>query len=216
MSTEYVAQTTAVIGRVEGQELLPHAIRLLSDGEPVALERLAAAAAWSVDDVVTALGAQTSAERDDHGRLVGLALTLRPTSHRFAVDGRTLFAWCASDTLMLPVILGRPALVESTCPQSGQPIRIELTPHTVERVDPPHAVVSAVRPRGQLADVRSTTCDHGHFFSSLAATAAWAEAHPDGHIHPVEEAFRLDRQVIKRLGWDVPEATPPSTPRSKR
>jgi alkylmercury lyase len=84
----------------------------------VALERLAAAAGWSVEGVEAALSAQASAERDDQGHLVGLALTLRPTSHRFTVDGRNLFAWCASDTLMLPVMLGRPALVESTCPQT--------------------------------------------------------------------------------------------------
>ena len=202
MSTDYVEQTTALIGRVEAQELLPHAVRLLADGEPVALEQLAAACGWPVEDVEAALSAQTSAERDDHGRLVGLALTLRPTTHRFTVGARTLFAWCASDTLMIPVILGRPALVESTCPQTGQPIRIELTPDRVERVGPPGAVVSAVRPPGQLADVRSATCAHGHFFSSIAATAAWAEAHPDGHVYPVEEAFRLDRQVIHQLGWN--------------
>jgi alkylmercury lyase len=203
MSTDYVEQSIALIGRVEAQELLPHALRLLSEGEPVALERLAAAAGWSVEDVEAALSAQASAERDEQGRLVGFVLTLRPTSHRFTVDGRALFAWCASDTLMLPVILGRPALVESTCPQTGQAIRIELTPDRVERIDPPEAIMTAVRPRGRLADVRSATCSHGHFFSSIAATAAWADAHPDGHIYPVEEAFRLDRDVIEQLGWDA-------------
>jgi alkylmercury lyase len=202
MSTGYVEQTTALIGRVEGQELLPHAIRLLSSGEPVALEQLAQAVGWSVENVEAALAAQTSAERDDQRRLVGLALTLRATTHRVTVDERTLFAWCASDTLMVPVILGRKALVESICPQTGQAIRIELTPDGVERLDPPDAVMTAVRPRGTLADVRSVTCAHGHFFSSIAATAAWAEAHPDGHVYPVEEAFRLDRQVIHQLGWN--------------
>jgi alkylmercury lyase len=203
MSTDYVEQTTALIHQVEGEELLPHAIRLLADGQPLPLERLAAAAGRSVDDVEAALADQISAERDDHGRLVGLVLTLRPTTHRFTVDGRALFAWCASDTLMLPVILGRPALVESTCPQTGQPIRVELTPDGVDRVDPPDAVMTAVRPASQLADVRSATCNHGHFFSSIAATAAWTDAHPAGHIYPVEQAFRLDRQVIKQLGWDA-------------
>jgi alkylmercury lyase len=203
MSTDYIEQTTELIDRVEGRELLPHAVRLLSEGEPVALAQLATAAGWSVDDVETALRAQTSAERDERGRLVGLALTLRPTTHRVTVDGRTLFAWCASDTLMVPVIVGRRAVVESTCPQTGQAIRVELTPDGVERVDPSDAVVSAVRPAGRLADVRSDTCDHGHFFSSIEATAAWADAHPEGHIHPVEEAFELDRRVIQWLGWDA-------------
>ncbi len=203
MSTDYVERTTALIDQVEGWELAPHAFRLLSDGEPVALERLAAAAGWSVEAVEAALDAQISAERDDQGRLVGLGLTLRPTNHRFTVDGRTLFAWCASDALMFPVILGRLGVIESTCPHTGQAIRIELTPDSVERVDPPEAVMSAVRPIG-LTDVRSSICQHGHFFSSPAAATRWAQEQPDGELYSVEDAFRLDRQVIKQLGWDAP------------
>ena len=100
-----------------------------------------------------------------------------------------------------PVILGRPALVESTCPQTGEAIRVEVAPGGVERIEPPDAVVTAVRPAGRMTDVRSATCDHWHFFSSIGATAEWADAHPDGHIHPVAQAFELDRQVIERLGW---------------
>jgi len=203
MSTDYVERTADLIHEVEAAELLPHAIRLLADGEPVALERLAAAAGARLEDVATALDAQASAERDDHGRLLGLTLTLRPTPHRFTVDGRTLYAWCATDTLMFPVILGRPGTVESTCPQTGQPIRIELTPDAVERLDPAEAVMSAVRPIGKLADLRVATCNHGHFFSSAAASADWVRDHPDGYVHPVEEAFRLDREVITRLGWEA-------------
>jgi alkylmercury lyase len=102
---------------------------------------------------------------------------------------------------MFPVILGRPGTVESTCPQTRQPIHIELTPDAVERLDPPEAVMSAVRPIGKLADVRASTCNHGHFFSSAAASADWVRDHPDGYVHPLEEAFRLDREVITQLGW---------------
>jgi alkylmercury lyase len=203
MGTGYVEQTNALIDRVAARDLFPHAIRLLADGEPVAVERLAAAAGWPVEDVEVALDAQTSAERDDERRLVGLALTLRRTPHRFTVDGRQLFAWCASDTLMLPVVIGRPAVVESTCPQTGQPIRVEVAPDGVQRVDPPTAVVSAVRPAGELADVRADTCVHGNFFSSTEATTSWSEAHPDGHVLTVGQAFRLDREVIERLGWEA-------------
>ena len=60
-----------------------------------------------------------------------------------------------------------------------------------------------MRPAGGFADVRADSCDHGHFFSSIEATAAWADTHRDGYIYPVAEAFRLDRQVIKQLGWDA-------------
>jgi alkylmercury lyase len=206
MTTDYIDRSTSLIGRVHGLDLAPHAIRLLAKGEPVDLEQLAAASGWHVEDVDAALNEQTSAERDEHGRLVGLALTLRPTSHGFTVDGRTLNAWCASDALMFPVILGRPGTVDSTCPHTGRPIQVEVTPERVERIDPPGAVVSAVRPTESVADVRTQTCHHGHFFSSLAAAARWQSEHPDGYILVVDEAFRLDRQVITQLGWDAARA----------
>jgi alkylmercury lyase len=63
--------------------------------------------------------------------------------------------------------------------------------------------MSAVRPTGRLADVRASTCSHGHFFSSAAAATHWFREHPDGYVHPVQEGFRLDREVIRRLGWEA-------------
>jgi alkylmercury lyase len=109
---------------------------------------------------------------------------------------------------MLPVVIGRPAVVESTCPQTGQPIRVEVGPDGVQRVDPPTAVVSAVRPTDESIDVRADTCAHGHFFSSTGATTSWSEAHPDGHVLPVADAFRFDREVIERLGWEATGCEP--------
>jgi alkylmercury lyase len=34
-------------------------------------------------------------------------------------------------------MLGRPGVVESVCPATGQPVRVELTPDRVLSVDPP-------------------------------------------------------------------------------
>jgi alkylmercury lyase-like protein/inorganic pyrophosphatase len=93
---------------------------------------------------------------------------------------------------------------ELTCGLTGQPIFIELTPNAVERVDPPGAVVTAVRSAGQLADIRSAVCQHGQFFASPQAATQWASAHPEGEIRPVEEAFALDRAVVTQLGWALP------------
>ena len=203
MSTEYVERSTTIIKQIEGLELVPYAMRLLAAGEPVALARLAAAAGRSLDEVEAALGEQTSAERDTEGRLVGLGLTLRPTPHRYLIDDRRVFAWCASDALIFPVVLGRPGIIESTCGLTGQAIRVELTPDGVERVDPQGAVVSAIRPVGRLEDVRSAICRHGQFFASPEAAARWAAEHPGVEIRPVEDAFALDRKVARRVGWEA-------------
>jgi alkylmercury lyase len=209
---DYIERATSLIHRVPGLELAPYAVRLLARGEPVELEQIASASGWPLEAVEGALDQQTSAERDEQGRLIGLALTLRPTAHRFFVDGRRLYAWCASDTLMFPVILAWPGVVESACPQTGRPIRIELSPEAVHLVDPHEAVVSAVRPAGTLRDVRTTICDHGHFFSSAAAATRWAAEHPDGYVHAVEDAFALEREAISQLGWAAPRPQAAGTP----
>jgi alkylmercury lyase len=95
---------------------------------------------------------------DEHGRVVGVGLTLRPTPHRFRLDGRTLYTWCALDALMFPALLGRPATVESPCRGTGEPVRVEVTPTAVGAANPPSAVVSFVAPR-DLASVRSVVCE---------------------------------------------------------
>lgn len=201
MSRDYVGETVDLVERLAGFELTPHAIRLLAEGEAVPLERLAGASGHAIEDVEAALRGVGGVEWDEHGRLVGLALTLRPTAHRFTTDGRTLYGWCADDTLMFPVALGRGGRVDSTCPETGRAIHVDLSPERVERVEPAGAVVTSVRPDAPIANVRTSTCDHGHFFASAAAASTWAAEHPGGHVQSVEEAFRLDKQALERLGW---------------
>jgi alkylmercury lyase len=99
--------------------LIPHIYRLVARGRPVELEELAAAASTPVSEVEAALRHQPGTDWDERGRLVGFGLTLRPTPHHVTVDGRTLYTFCASDALTVPVILGRPVTIESPSPITG-------------------------------------------------------------------------------------------------
>jgi alkylmercury lyase len=184
----------------EGFQLIPHITRLLAEGHPVTLDRLAAAAAWPVPSVEAALRRNPGVDWDEQGRLAGFGLTLRPTPHRFTFGGRTVFAFCASVALEFPVVLGRSGVVKSTCPATRQPIRVAVTPERAERVEPSGAVVSLVWP-DRVDDVRAEVCALGHFFASREAAAAWLAAHPEGMVHSVEADFRLHREVMARLGW---------------
>lgn len=179
-------------GRVAGAALAE-----LATGEPVAPERIAARAHQPVEAVLDLLR-RSPAEWDTDGRLVGFGLSLRPTRHRFEVDGRSLYAWCAPDTLGLPVVLGRPARVESPCFASGEPIRIEVAPDGVRRVDPVTAVVSIVTPSVELADVRRRLCHEQHFFASAAAAAEWHEQRPDAIVVSIADGFALTRRLFAR------------------
>src|ERR1700740_1796075 len=111
-------------------------IRLVAEGQPVELERLAAERGVTVDEIESWLRAQPGTDWDDSGQLLGFGLTQRPTRHRYIIDGRVLFTFCAADTLLFTPLLGRPASVESSCPTTGQTISVELTPQAVTSVDP--------------------------------------------------------------------------------
>ena len=85
-------------------------------------------------------------ERDAGGRIVGAALTTTRTPHAVTVAGRSLFAWCALDTLFIPGLLDEVAEVESTCPVSQAPIRLTVTPDGVSAVSPPETALTVVLP----------------------------------------------------------------------
>ena len=50
-----------------------------------------------------------------------------PTQHVVTSEGVSYFANCAWDALGIPAALRRPALVESRCEQSLEPLRLEVT-----------------------------------------------------------------------------------------
>lgn len=182
--------------------LLPHVVRLLAEGEPVALDRLATAAGMSVAQVREHLkDPRNEVEWDEGGRVAGWGLTLRTTQHTFTFDGATLFGWCATDVLWAPVVLDRSGVVESTCPATGERIRVDVTPEGVVRVDPSEAVVSEVRPLERTAEIRTDICGVGHFFSSREAAAGWLEKHPQGQVNSVVEDFEIHRRVAMEVGW---------------
>jgi len=170
-------------------------LRLLADGEPVPIDRLAAASGRADDDVRRALTAVPETEYDDEGRIIGQGLTLRPTRHHFTVSGEHLYTWCALDTLMFPSILSKAATIESSSPTSGQPIRVTVAKDgSVDSVDPATAVVSVLNP-DDLTSIRSSFCNQVHFFTSPEDAQPWLDAHPDGEVMSVERAHEAGASI---------------------
>ncbi|MEB3033377.1 organomercurial lyase [[Mycobacterium] nativiensis] len=181
--------------------LVPCAVELLAGGKPVPLPRLAAAAGWPTDEVETALRGIPRVDFDGAGNLIGLGLTLARTAHHVRVDGRELFTWCAMDAVGLPVMLGRAVIVESTCPATEAPILLNLSPAGLDSASPAETVVGEVAPTVGCTDIRTSVCDHGHFFAGPAAAERWRQQHPTGHVRPVVEAFEITRARLQQIGW---------------
>ncbi len=198
---ELAARITAPMRTTAGRaflEIVPPTLDLLARSKPASPEEIAAASGKSPEEVRAALDRFPSTEWDEQGRVVGLGLTLRLTPHRLELEGRTLFAWCALDALLFPVLLGRPASIESPCRGTGEPVHIEVTPAGIETVEPPSAVVSIVAAR-DLANFRGVSCNNTHFFSSPEAASGWLEKHPEASILPAEDAFRVGQLIAEGL-----------------
>ncbi len=191
-------------GSVEGYAMFRHLILLLAEGQPVTPERIATVLKRSPEEIKATLRKLPSIELDEHGNVVGAGLTLRPTPHRFTINDRTMFTWCALDALMFPGLLGQTVQVESPCVATGAPVRVKVAPDGVEQVEPLGAVVSLVAP-DVSADIRRSFCDYVNFFSSNEAASQWLREHPSATTLPVKEAYQLGQRLAKSV-FEIKEA----------
>ncbi|MGH7074680.1 MAG: organomercurial lyase, partial [Stellaceae bacterium] len=97
-------------------------------------------------------------------------LSVTPTPHRLTIKERTLWAWCAQDTLFIPELLGETAEIESRDPETRQSIHLTVSPARIETVEPVATVVIAVRAEGRdlstVERLMASFCHHIFFFAS--------------------------------------------------
>src|SRR5262245_60163840 len=153
------------------RRLLVQILRELAHGRPITPEQ--------VDQRIAALGLEQEAahqflreltERDANDQIVGaIGLSLEDHPHRLMVDGVSLSAWCALDTLFLPALLQQTATIVSPSPMTRAMIRLRVSPERVEEVDPAGAALSIVLVdlnRERVASVEAiwnAFCQHVHF-----------------------------------------------------
>jgi alkylmercury lyase len=182
------------------QQLALAVYRQLARGEPVGPGDLASELGRDESDVAATLEAWPGVYRSDDGRIVsfwGLAIPEMP--HRFCVDGRPLYTWCAWDALFIPELIERSAEVESHPPLGEGSVRLVVDPDGIREVDPAAAAVSMLSPT-EAFDYRliQTFCHFVHFFPSAESGAEWAAEHPGTFLLSVPEAHELGRIVNRR------------------
>lgn len=178
--------------------------RELAKGRPVDAEQFARA----LD--ITPAEARALLERDAikreiypdaQGRVVGFGgLAAAPMHHRFEVNGRSLWTWCAWDTLFIPEILGRPARVTSPDPESRELVRLTVTPDRIESVEPSDAVISFTKLDAEAfatsaATIMGSFCHYIFFFTSRASGERWTAKHPGTFLCTLDDAFTLAKRL---------------------
>jgi alkylmercury lyase len=195
---EFATLSQQIAERISGRNeaLCLLLIRLLADGQAVTVERVAQALDISTQEAASRLHSLSDIEFDPDGRVIAFGLSHLPTAHQFIVNGHQLYTWCALDTFMYTALLNVPTQVRSTCPRTGVPISLSMTPQKVENIDPPTAVISLVVPSGAIDDcLRSSFCNHGHFFSSAQVAAVWQATQENALVLPVAAAYRLGKLI---------------------
>lgn len=181
----------------EEQELSIQLYRLLAQGEPVSPDRLAARLALPPERVRRTLQGWPGVYYDKRERVIGYwGLALPEMAHRFIVNGRTLYTWCAWDSLFLPELIGETARVESPCPVTGQVVRLVVTPRAIIEREPAGAVMSFLTPEAARVqeDVITHFCHFVHFFRSAEAGQQWASEHDGTFLLSIPDAFTLARR----------------------
>lgn len=132
-----------------------------------------------------------------------------PRRYRVDAGGQAIGSGkgCSVDMYLLALALGKPIHAQASCPATGTPITIDITPERVERIDPPTAVVAVTNLDFDITGGPDHTdtelCSQQPFFATADAAANWLAAHPDGRLIPVRDFHDEARRLVDWL-----EATP--------
>ena len=183
--------------------------RLLSEGSPVSLQRLAEAVGRPAVEVRAVLEIWPGIFYED-GAVIGFwGLALGSTSHAFTIRGKRLSTWCAWDALFIPELIGQSALVSSLDPVTGEEISLTVGPdgiEGIEEVSSPGVVVSFLDPSAIDFDdnVILNFCNYVHFFASVDSGTQWVAEHPAIFLLSLDEAFNLGQRTNRTRYGDGP------------
>lgn len=178
----------------------------LVDGVPASIGRIAERAGCSADVVSATFERWPGLARIDRAGGVRsiLGLSISPTPHQLEVGGRTLYTWCAWDSLFIPRVLQSTGRVRSHCPVSGRPVHLLVTPDGPTDPDPADVRVSfilascdiASRDRDGRGETVGVCCEHTHFLAAEDAAERWRRDHPEGTVLTLAEAAELARLFV--------------------
>ena len=204
LSLETLAERLSEQLHCEQEALCRPIVQQITRGKPVTPAALRVSLRVSQHELEQRLAQFPDAEIDRAGNIVGLGVTLMPTSDRVKVGGKLLYTWCAFDTVLLPPQLDVQVQVQSTCPVTGQPITFVATPTgTVLDLLPAGSVMSLIVPAERNDCTRAIFCQQSLFFQSEQTAATFLAGHPDALLLSVEEAAHVGRLVAQCCSLDA-------------
>ena len=185
----------------EGQQIVALGLyRELAKGIPVRRQQLASALDVpdrEVNEVLEGDALSCLTFHDEQQAIIGFGgLAVVDMAHKFIVNGRRLYTWCAWDALFIPELLDTTAEVESICPETRSTVRLRVAADGVKAVEPTGTVVSfllpdALRVEQTAAEAIKSFCHSVYFLVSYEAGRAWTERHDGTFVLSLDDAFAL-------------------------
>ena len=193
---EAIAERLAEQLQCEHEELCLPILHQVTRGKPIEKAALAATLHMSQGELEQRLLHLPDTEFDEQGNILGWGVTLVPTRHRLQIDGKSLYTWCAFDTVLFPPSLRAEARVQSTCPVTDHSITFVATPEgTIKNLVPASSVMSLIIPAERSECVRATFCEQSLFFESEQAASTWLAVHPEAILLSIAEAAVVGKRV---------------------
>lgn len=173
--------------------------RLLAQGGPASLPAIAKRAGLAEASIEEILKSWPGVYRQDDGQIIGFwGLTFKPiSSHEMRVNGATVWAWCAWDTLFIPSLLGTAAIsVRSVSPLGKRPISFDVLPNGTINRNAVDIYVSFLLPEDEdlRQDVITSFCHYVHFFADATEAERWVAAHPGSFFLDIDAAFDIGQR----------------------
>lgn len=182
-------------------------LRELAQGEPVSVARLASVLGTSTEaaEIFTRdSGLSPLIHVGTGGRIEGFyGLSVTPTHHQTTIGKRRLWTWCAPDTLEHPELLRQTAEIVSKDPETGQDVRLTVSPDRIEAVEPTSVVVSIRRPETwdstSAARIMASGCQYHFFFASRDSGERWLARNPRTFLMTLDEAFAFMKRFNRHM-----------------
>lgn len=176
--------------------------RRIADEGVASLDELSSISGRPKAEIDTYLNEIPGVFRDDNKNVVGFwGLTAAPVSHHQLIAGdRTLYAWCAWDTLFLPTLLDQTYTVKSKCKQTGTAIELLVAPEGILKTSSQDIVLSMLAPDESEFEknIVASFCHYIYFFENAEAGSQWLAGRNRMELITLEEAFELGARKNKQ------------------
>ncbi len=180
----------------EEQELSLAIYHGLEKGNPLKIEDLVSATTLDKFTVKAIIKKWPAIFYDSNQHIIGYwGLAIQEMGHKIELNDKTLYGWCAWDTLFIPQLIEKDAVIRSTDHLTKEEVVIEIdrNGNLLAGDDDIYISMLTVDEKSIQEDVVTTFCHFVHFFKSKSSGVDWISKHDGTFLITLNEAIELSK-----------------------